>query len=423
MSSKGGGGDGDGGGGGGVGGGGGGGGSGEKEKRGRSRRPTLNYAYPLRATSQRIATSRISGEMARGDAGTDGSGERPVLDAPRSTTPEATTTISRIVGTREVELRFDNAPREEELGVHPVMRGGGNVFIDAAGHEETMDNGSAPPTTIPPPIITQPRRPAQHSLRGAGSSQLVPPSPIPEESISSVSRRESYASSAAIPSNWPSDSDPESDQDRDNELGLPIQGEEEVGLVRQASVGRKEKPTLMHIRMNRNSGSSGASSPKSPLFLTVPSPRGSFGAPPSPSAQPPSSPLARPPVTPGHLADPEKKAVPEQRSPDINLATLKELGFPASEIPAKPSPPRTRRVPARLNMEVIQPAEARGSLTSLHDLIRRATRLAATLESGNRPASTQWGGRGSLFGFGTSREPSSSIYAPEKASPLSLCFP
>jgi hypothetical protein len=395
--------------------GGGDGGGGGDEKRGRSRRPTLNYAYPLRATSQRIATSRLSGEM---DAGTDVGGERPILDAPRTTAPETTAT-SRIVGTQEVELRFLH---EEELGVHPAMRGGGRIFVDTAGHENTKDNGSASvsdvalPTIIPPPIITQPRRPAQHSLRRAGSSQPVPPSPIPEESISSTSRRESYASSAAIPSNWPADSDPESDHDRDDELGLPIQGEE-VGLVRQASVGRKERPTLMHIRMNRNSGSSETSLPKSPSLLTIPSPGGSFGAPPSPLMQPPSSPLAQPPVTPAQLANPEKKAMTERKSSDINLATLKELGFPASEIPAKSPSPRTRRVPARLNMDVIQPAEARGSLTSLHDLIRRATRLAANLEAGSRPVSTQWGGRGSFFGFGPSREPSSGI-CPEKQSSL-----
>ncbi|CAK7229549.1 hypothetical protein SCUCBS95973_007261 [Sporothrix curviconia] len=46
------------------------------------------------------------------------------------------------------------------------------------------------------------------------------------------------------------------------------------------------------------------------------------------------------------------------------------------------------RRPPRLDMEAVRKAEARGSLTSLPDLIRRATRLAASLDRGRRPASS-----------------------------------
>ena len=45
------------------------------------------------------------------------------------------------------------------------------------------------------------------------------------------------------------------------------------------------------------------------------------------------------------------------------------------------------RRPPRLDIDAVRKAEARGSLTSLPDLIRRATRLAASLEKGRRPAS------------------------------------
>jgi hypothetical protein len=38
-------------------------------------------------------------------------------------------------------------------------------------------------------------------------------------------------------------------------------------------------------------------------------------------------------------------------------------------------------------MDAVRDAEARGSLTSLPDLIRRATRLAAMMDRGKRPAS------------------------------------
>jgi hypothetical protein len=45
------------------------------------------------------------------------------------------------------------------------------------------------------------------------------------------------------------------------------------------------------------------------------------------------------------------------------------------------------RRPPRLNMDAVRDAEARGSLTSLPDLIRRATRLASMMNEGKRPAS------------------------------------
>lgn len=38
-------------------------------------------------------------------------------------------------------------------------------------------------------------------------------------------------------------------------------------------------------------------------------------------------------------------------------------------------------------MDAVRDAEARGSLTSLPDLIRRATRLASMMNEGKRPAS------------------------------------
>ena len=38
-------------------------------------------------------------------------------------------------------------------------------------------------------------------------------------------------------------------------------------------------------------------------------------------------------------------------------------------------------------MDAVRDAEARGSLTSLPDLIRRATRLAAMMDRGKRPGS------------------------------------
>ncbi|XDG07705.1 hypothetical protein ABKA04_007320 [Annulohypoxylon sp. FPYF3050] len=64
---------------------------------------------------------------------------------------------------------------------------------------------------------------------------------------------------------------------------------------------------------------------------------------------------------------------------------------PSSVRRATPSPRPARfsaiRRPPRLDMDAVRAAEARGSLTSLPDLIRRATRLAALMDRGRRPAS------------------------------------
>lgn len=62
-----------------------------------------------------------------------------------------------------------------------------------------------------------------------------------------------------------------------------------------------------------------------------------------------------------------------------------------ANIPRTPSPGYSRfsaiRRPPKLDIDAVRNAEARGSLTSLPDLIRRATRLAAMMDRGRRPAS------------------------------------
>lgn len=64
-------------------------------------------------------------------------------------------------------------------------------------------------------------------------------------------------------------------------------------------------------------------------------------------------------------------------------------GTPSPQPPASRSYSRLSAIrrPPKLDIGAVRTAEARGSLTSLPDLIRRATRLAASLEEGKRPAS------------------------------------
>jgi hypothetical protein len=90
------------------------------------------------------------------------------------------------------------------------------------------------------------------------------------------------------------------------------------------------------------------------------------------------------------------EAVPPSASPSAN-ATLGPYGVTSALRPGVPIPARTPspgfsrlsaiRRPPRIDIDAVRDAEARGSLTSLPDLIRRATRLAAMMDRGKRPGS------------------------------------
>ena len=84
--------------------------------------------------------------------------------------------------------------------------------------------------------------------------------------------------------------------------------------------------------------------------------------------------------------------------------TPRQSVMDGTPVPANPSPstmPQLRqqamRRPPPLDIDAVRNAEARGSLTSLPDLIRRATQLATMIDKGKRPASrlddlTMWFG-------------------------------
>lgn len=81
---------------------------------------------------------------------------------------------------------------------------------------------------------------------------------------------------------------------------------------------------------------------------------------------------------------------PEAMRGGSNVARSLQPGEPDEQLKA-PNPGYLRlsaiRRPPRLDIDAVRDAEARGSLTSLPDLIRRATRLAAMMDRGKRPAS------------------------------------
>ncbi|RHZ47277.1 uncharacterized protein CDV56_100308 [Aspergillus thermomutatus] len=235
-------------------------------------------------------------------------------------------------------------------------------------------------------------------------------SPIPEElSDSPTILQGSYASSRVIPSSWgsaPAGSeilgaylDVGSDDDRDP---TPSVHEGDSTLVRQASLGKRGKPSLRTIQK-----------PSSPSPVSTVEEHSVSNIMPAGTASEKiaaESKYERHSVstvsTESSEIDPEKPPIVVDingRHPALKH-TDNDMGFPPKELEILPKAAPTMsdkrpggRRPPRLDIGAVRAAEARGSLTSLPDLIRRATKLASNLEHG-RTAS-----RNDLLNNGTSR--------------------
>jgi hypothetical protein len=81
--------------------------------------------------------------------------------------------------------------------------------------------------------------------------------------------------------------------------------------------------------------------------------------------------------------DPEKPRFAQQHDhPVYNSALEKELEVLPKAAPTMSDKRPGGKKPPRLDMNAVRDAEARGSLSSLSDLIRRATKLASNLDRG-----------------------------------------
>lgn len=258
---------------------------------------------------------------------------------------------------------------------------------------EASSLGSIPdfPVPQPPmPSMQQARRmpslgPPPSSRRGPSSyyTQMSYVSPIAEESERSSgaarSRHGSYASSNVFPSHqddFYSNDDLFSDDDStitsergtispgdpDDRRGLVQQS---PALLRQASLGRRTKPSLMTIKSVDSLGDrKGAAKSKADGVRPGAAAYGTRDGPSSSSVS--SSSLRN-----AQLAEPPTDFELFNQPPQ-------EEGRGATTLAERAG---TRR-PPRLDMDAVRDAEARGSLTSLPELIRRATRLAANLDRG-----------------------------------------
>jgi hypothetical protein len=260
----------------------------------------------------------------------------------------------------------------------------------------------AAPPFPPPPLPPVPRRsvtlgPPPSSRRGNSAfySTASYVSPIPEESPRSRSHG-SYASSAAIPDSFgtlspgmtaglsPGTSDDDNYfDDTIAEESVYSDDADESDLVRSASIGRKGKPSLVTTRSSERGE-------MVPIVLPMrPWPRPTQSSPfsdgtgyieesPNSSGAPSSGKV--PAVNVTSTAD---------TTPGVyNVATATDaLALRNATSSPKPLGMSGLRRPPKLDIDAVRSAEARGSLTSLPDLIRRATRLAAMMDKGKRPAS------------------------------------
>ncbi|PGH00166.1 hypothetical protein AJ80_09219 [Polytolypa hystricis UAMH7299] len=259
----------------------------------------------------------------------------------------------------------------------------------------TGSSGRKPQYLGPPPAMR--RGPSSYY----SSSSFV--SPIPEEFPESVPRYGgSYASSKVIPSSWGSGS-PESDilnayedypDEYDDYKGQPMSPQnEETTLVRQASLGKRGKPSLRTINRppidtsqdgraaRSRSGSQGSKSPPSrgevgtaAVGITASSKNDRPEVPNLPKSTyvPPSGNQSNRNRADSYSSGSELDD--DLEKPPIPVMSMKELE--SGQFNA------TKRRPPRLNIDAVRESEARGSLTSLPDLIRRATRLASNLDRG-----------------------------------------
>lgn len=200
-------------------------------------------------------------------------------------------------------------------------------------------------------------------------------SPIPEESFKQIrKKKESYASSTVIPSSWGS-GPPMSDildtygSEQDEPKQDPKRNKRDsLTILRQASVGKRGKPALRTVGKTQEPSplKDDKSSDSSLGYSTV------NGLQPRASLDSTS--------TDTDSIDLEKERIEienEQKARSIGIGF--GLGRPGAGMSSRK--PNSHR-PPELDLNKTRSAEAHGSLTSLPDLIRRATKVASNLEHG-----------------------------------------
>ncbi|KAL5119492.1 hypothetical protein ACEQ8H_002557 [Pleosporales sp. CAS-2024a] len=283
------------------------------------------------------------------------------------------------------------APSPSDELLSPSMHRSSRPLTTSSMASEASSLGSIPDFPVPQPPVPalqqqnqQARRtsslgPPPSSRRGPSSyyTQMSYVSPIAEESDARSSlmrsRHGSYASSNVFPthpddfyenddlfsddaSTTTSERGPVSPSESDDRRGLVQQS---PALLRQASLGRRTKPSLMTIKSLDSLGKGKSDDAKYGAGAAV----GGGGA----AA-----------IGTGTTSSSSSSL----RNMQLAGAYGMDSSQPSSQEDMRASILADRKRPPRLDMGAVREAEARGSLTSLPELIRRATRLAANLDRG-----------------------------------------
>ena len=327
--------------------------------------------------------------------------------------------------------------------INPIFSGSSRPSTASSSY--SLDSTSDHPMSTAAsntPASLQPRRPANlgpppSARRGNSSyySQASYVEPILEEKLESP-RNRSNTSSSTAPQSWsegpptyytgakrPSGAPEMSEAPREAEESGESDLEEAPGLVRQASLGKQYKPSLMTVRSASTSSSEvlrggppiGDRSPTSQRAHATADGKETADA---TKLSPRSENTAPKPTTPGSDRSDKGGAftfliLPSEDSPEthplksLEAASLSpqsprtppldprvqtilgglekggaiERGTTPPTIPSTPVPAPVPRRPRRLDADPTK-TNSRGSLASLSDLIRRATRVASNLERG-----------------------------------------
>jgi hypothetical protein len=303
----------------------------------------------------------------------------------------------------------------------------------------TIPDFPVPSNAMQPARRNQNLGPPPSARRGPSSyySQASYVSPIVEESENRTSHG-SFASSNVIPSGVPEfflEEEEEEEENLSDDEGAEFEKADsgpmpEKGLVRQASLGKRAKPTLTSVKgsdtarstppssrgRQQRSGTPGGNSlgsERSVLLDASTSPSSSEEdlekaalrmkrnnkSTDSLRDERPRSPAAmiRGLISPRSMNSPGSRSrsplsivSPVDSSVEKILGGLQKGGaLDSNAMSQLRQPPKSGlgdrvgvRRPPKLNVDAVRDAEARGSITSLPDLIRRATRLAANLDRG-----------------------------------------
>ncbi|KAJ5937366.1 hypothetical protein N7454_004666 [Penicillium verhagenii] len=273
----------------------------------------------------------------------------------------------------------------------------------------TSDGSTSPTSTVDlnPRISITTDDLFRHSTYSAASSiPAMAPIPPREPPLPPAQpRRPPVGLNAGPPGYLDDESSEESSDEEDEEDTQAERQEEDAYPVRSASVGKRQRPTMRTIM--KSNPASEVSIPDmpdlTPAHTTEESIRDSHvtgtattatagvlrvvNATPTPTRTEIRTPS---PVRRGSISslsgescvDPEKPRFAKQEDHTFRGALEKEIEALPLAAPTMSDKRPNGRKPPRLDMNAVRDAEQRGSLSSLSDLIRRATRLASNLDRG-----------------------------------------